>query len=232
MEHQFHLVRISSNAKLGGLPASTTSSDSCPDNCSYRAGGGCYGESGPISIHWRQVDDRSRGVNLETFCEQVRRLPKFQLWRHNQVGDLPGDGTLIDQLALHKLVSANRGRKGFTFTHYDPRLPDNANAIAYANKHGFTVNLSAESLHEVDEFVATGAGPVVTALPADATRTVLTPDHHRVTVCPASIRDDVTCAQCAMCADPDRSTVIGFPAHGTGKARVERVFWAKQAELA
>jgi len=56
MEHRFHLVRISANRKLGGIPASTTSRSSCPDNCSYK-GSGCYGDGGPISMHWKAVSE-------------------------------------------------------------------------------------------------------------------------------------------------------------------------------
>ena len=96
MAHQYHLTRISGNRKLGGLPASTTSSDSCPDACSYRNGEGCYGDGGPVALHWRAVSERRRGVPLGDFVAQVRQLPKYQLWRHNQVGDLPGDGKRID----------------------------------------------------------------------------------------------------------------------------------------
>ncbi len=226
-DHQFHLVRISTNAKLGGLPASTTSSDSCPNNCSYRDNG-CYGDSGPLSIHWGAVDKRKRGDDLSTFCAKIKALPKYQLWRHNQVGDLPGDGLRVNQPALHKIVSANRGKKGFTFTHYSPLLPENAEAIKYANKMGFTINVSAETLQEADVYVDLKVGPVVVALPASARRHTQTPAGHEVKVCPATLSTSTTCATCAMCADPDRKTVIGFPAHGSGKAKVEKVFFSKQ----
>ena len=228
MEHQFHFVRMSSNAKLGGLPASTTSGDSCPERCSFRSGNGCYGESGPLSIHWTAVNARKRGGSLDEFCKSVKALPRFQLWRHNQVGDLPGDGVSIDGAALRKIVKANKGKKGFTFTHYDPVDPDNAEAIRWANEDGFTVNLSAETLEEVDLFVSLGVGPVVVALPATADKPIRTAGGNRITICPASLKN-TTCAQCAMCADPNRKSVIGFPSHGSGKAKVERVFWAKQA---
>lgn len=231
MEHQYHLVRISSNRKLGGIPATTTSSSSCPQRCSYRDGGGCYGESGPVYLHWKKVDEGSRSVPLDTLCEQIKMLPKFQLWRHNQVGDLPGDGITINVAQLRKLVRANTGRHGFTFTHYDPFDPKNAAAVREANERGFTVNLSAESLEEADQFKRLGVGPVVVALPVDAPRTMRTPGGFKVAGCPA-VFADATCSTCAMCADPKRTAIIGFPAHGTGKAKVERVFWAKSEAAA
>lgn len=228
MGHQFHFVRMSSNAKLGGIPATTTSGDSCPSRCSFRDGNGCYGEAGPLFLHWREVNARKRGGTLAEFCRSIKSLPKHQLWRHNQVGDLPGDGVTIDAAALAKIVRANTGKHGFTFTHYDPTDPDNAEAIRQANDSGFTVNLSAESLEEVDQFLSLGVGPVVVALPADADKPIRTRAGNRVTICPASLKN-TTCAQCGMCAEPDRKHAIGFPSHGSGKAKVERVFWAKQA---
>lgn len=227
MAHQYHLTRISGNRKLGGLPASTTSSDSCPDACSYRNGEGCYGDGGPVALHWRAVSERRRGVPLGDFVAQVRQLPKYQLWRHNQVGDLPGDGKRIDTAALEQIVKANKGKKGFTFTHYSPNDPVNAEAIDKANEAGFAINLSAETLAQADEFAELFVAPVVVVLPADATRNRKTPGGRTVTVCPASIRDDVTCAHCAMCAETQRNHIIGFPAHGSGKAKVEKIFWAK-----
>lgn len=229
MTHQYHLTRISGNRKLGGLPASTTSSDTCPVNCSFRDGGGCYGDGGPVALHWRAVSERRRGVDLDTFCAQIKMLPRFQLWRHNQVGDLPGDGHRIDGTALRKIVQANRGKKGFTFTHYSPLDADNARAVVYANAFGFTVNLSAENLAQADVYAA--LGPTVVVLPEAATKNLRTPAGRKVVVCPASVSNQ-TCAQCAMCADSERTHIIGFPAHGSGAKKVEKVFWAKQLETA
>lgn len=227
MEHRFHLVRISANRKLGGIPASTTSRSSCPDNCSYK-GSGCYGDGGPISMHWKAVSEGPRGDDLKTFCSKVKQLPKFQLWRHNQVGDLPGKDGVLNAEQVHQLISANRGKKGFTFTHYNPDNPDNANLIALCNAKGFTVNLSAETLAQADHFMSLGIAPVAMALPADAMRNRVTPAGHTVKVCPATV-SDTTCALCAMCADPKRKTIIGFPAHGSGAKKVERIFFSNQA---
>jgi len=71
------------------------------------------------------------------------------LWRHNEAGDLPGEGDDIDVPKLRALVQANRGKRGFTYTH-KPVLdnPQNAVAIKCANQNGFTVNLSADSIEE------------------------------------------------------------------------------------
>lgn len=177
-------------------------------------------------MHWKDVSEGDRGVPLDEFCEQVKLLPKRSLWRHNQAGDLPGDGAAIDQESLRKIVAANRGRHGFTYTHFAPA--PNAEAIRHANENGFTINLSAETLKEADEFHALGIAPVVVVLPIDAKDNFQTPAGNTVVVCPASI-SDTTCALCGVCAVASRKSIIGFPAHGTYKAKAQKVFFATKA---
>lgn len=230
MQHRYHLTRLSTNMKLGGIPASTSSRSTCPDRCSLKKSG-CYGDAGPISIHWDAVSSGRRGTDFDTHCEQVRRLPISQLWRAWQVGDFPGNAKLMDQEKVRKLVKANKGRKAFSFTHYNPREVENAALVKYANSEGFTINLSAETLEEADEFVELGVGPVVVLLPADQTENLTTPAGNHVIVCPASL-GNTTCALCAICAVPTRKSVVGFPAHGTSKKKVEKVFWAQALQPA
>lgn len=225
MNHVYQLVRLSANSKLGGLPASVTSDSTCPTRCSLR-GNGCYAETGHSGINFRAVSAGRRGGNLEEFCSAVRLLPRRALWRHNQAGDLPGDGRKINTEDLGRIVHANRGRHGFTYTHYGVDIPENATAIQNANQQGFTINLSAETLREADEYVALGIAPVVVILPVGQEDSLLTPAGNTVTVCPA-VTGDSTCATCAVCAVADRKSIIGFPAHSRGKKLVEMVFYAR-----
>jgi hypothetical protein len=164
------------------------------------------------------VSDGARGTDWATFCTSIASLPDGQLWRHNQAGDLPGDGHTVDPAALGALVHANRGRRGFTYSHYR----DNASLawIRHANAWGFTVNLSANNLADADTLADTGAGPVVCVLPSDASENTRTPGGRRVVVCPATQRDDVSCATCQLC-QRQRDTIVGFPAHGTRKRVID-----------
>jgi hypothetical protein len=214
-----HLTLKSDNTKTGPIPVSITTREACPSDCAFR-NNGCYAESGPIGIHWRAVTQGERGMGWEMFCDAVATLPPDQLWRHNAAGDLPGNGTDIDELALERLVDANWGRRGFTYTHYRP-TQHNADAISRANIQGFTVNLSANTLQEADTFADMGIAPVVTVLPRDQRENVKTPRGRTVVVCPAVTRDDVSCATCQLCARVGRETIVGFPAHGTGAKKVE-----------
>jgi len=209
-----HLTRVSSNAKTGPIPVSTTERKSCPVRCPHM-NAGCYADSGPLALHWNKIP--YRGMPWEDFCEAIAALPAGTLWRHNQAGDLPGDGAdRIDGPALMDLVEANLGRRGFTYTHYDPTKGDNAYWIAAANAMGFTINLSADTLEQADAYAALGIGPVVVVLPSYTSAHGMTPEGRTVAVCPATQTEGVSCATCQICAK-QRQAIIGFPAHGSRK---------------
>ena len=213
---QVHLTLKSANVKTGPIPVSTTAKQSCPTDCAMRAG--CYASSGPLALHWSAVSNGTRGTDWATFTGQIAALPDGQLWRHNQAGDLPGDGTTVDPIRLGQLVAANIGRRGFTYSHY--RDGASLSWIKTANEHGFTVNLSANDLTDADALAETGAGPVVVVLPSTQTENTTTPAGRRVVVCPATQRDDVSCATCQLC-QRQRPAIVGFPAHGTKKRVID-----------
>lgn len=221
MEIKYHLTSVSSNSKTGPIPVSTTSRNSCPEACELK-GSGCYAESGPLRLHWDAVG-ADRGYDLDKFCNEISKLPKRQLWRYGQAGDLPGDGINIDTESLVKIVQANKGRSGFAFTHYPPTA-DNAQAIAAANQAGFTINLSADDLEEADELAELAIGPVVVLLPEDQKTPVKTAGGRLVIVCPATVTKDVDCSVCGICAK-QRKAIVGFPVHGTSKRKAAQVFF-------
>lgn len=218
-----HLTLKSANAKTGPIPVSTTSALSCSDTCPFKDNG-CYAESGPLALHWRAVTAGERGLTWPEFCDAIAQLPDGQLWRHNQAGDLPGIGDYINPAAMQLLIDANKGRRGFTYTH-KPTTPENLELIRAANAAGFTVNLSANNLAHADILADTGAGPVVTVLPTNAPAKMMTPAGRPVITCPAQTRDDVSCADCQLCARADRPTIIGFLAHGTGAKKAEKIYF-------
>lgn len=217
-DYRVHLTLKSRNEKTGPIPVSTTTQDTCPTACPL-ADKGCYAKGGPLAIHWKSVTEGKAGVAWREFTSAIAALPQGILWRHNQAGDLPGNRAKIDRGALDQLVTANTGKRGFTYTHYSP-TPDNAAAIADANARGFTVNLSANSPAHADRLAALNIAPVVTVLPASVdgneTRTLATPEGRTIAVCPATYRD-TSCAECKLCAVRDRNVIVGFPAHGASK---------------
>ena len=227
MSHTFHLTPVSSNKKVGPIPVTTSSRSTCPDVCPLKANG-CYPEYGPLKIHWDAVSSGKRGGSLDDLCTQIKTLPKGQLFRFWQAGDFPGDGKALDTSSMLALIRANQGRRGFGYSHYDPTVEHNANLIRSANERGLTINLSANNLEHADQLADTGAGPVVTILPMDAPRTLKTPAGRHVAVCPAEYTDGLNCARCGVCAVEQRKTIIGFRAHGSGKAKAQKVFMMRQ----
>lgn len=212
------LVLESGNRKTGPIPVSMTSARTCPKSCAYY-GAGCYAEQHILAIHWRRLSDGKGGLTWDEFCEAIRKLPEGQLWRHNEAGDLPGDDDEIDREALRKLVEANRGKRGFTYTH-KPLTRRNAAAIRYALRNGFCVNISADSPADADAAMDAGL-PAVLVLPEDvSTKGNRTPKGRPITVCPAVGREGVTCATCKLCAIPNRKSPVGFPAHGDRRSLI------------
>jgi hypothetical protein len=174
-------------------------------------------------LFWKKVSRGEAGLSWHAFVDKVRALPDGQVWRHNQAGDLPGIGDTINGGFLDELVSANKGKRGFTYTHKPPQRGKNAAAIARANEGGFTVNLSADTLPEADTLAGLAIGPVVVVLPSDVTENTATPEGRKVVICPAVTREGVTCSTCKLCAWKDRKVIIGFPAHGTGAKKASVV---------
>jgi hypothetical protein len=225
-------TRKSGNEKTGPIPVSMSLRSTCPDACSFKGTDengklrGCYAEGWPMRVHWDAVE--SKGVDWQTFCSLIEALPADQFWRHNQAGDLPGDNDAIDWSAMLELVEANRGKQGFTYTH----KPGAREALSVVNRNGFTVNVSCDSLEQVDREVEARYGnPLVVVLPElekgeSEPKVTLTPAGNRVVTCPAQWRD-TSCAECKLCAVADRDYVIGFRAHGIAHRRVTNLVSAK-----
>jgi hypothetical protein len=219
------------NKKTGPIPVSTTTAKTCPPSCPFNNKNGCYAESGPVAIHWKKITSGERGVNWKEFCQQVSELPDGQLWRHNQAGDLGGEGEIINERQLALLVKANKNKRGFTFTHKsvigsneEKTIKNNRELIRRANKNGFTINVSANNLRDADDKADLNIGPVVSVLPSEVkNKTLFTPKGRKVIVCPATYKDGMDCSKCRLCSIATRSVIIGFPAHGAMKGRVDKV---------
>ncbi len=217
----FHMTRKSSNKKTGRIPVTTSGKQTCPDTCPLKDSG-CYAKYSHLGIHWDKVTAGERGTDWAGLCDAVEQLPAGQLWRHNQAGDLPHRNGLIDHMALGYLIKANKGKRGFTYTHHKPRS-HNVNLIRYTNDvTDFTINMSADNLDMADEYQRNGL-PTVVILPADAPKVTTTPQRNKVVRCPANPDRGITCESCGLCAKSKRDYIIGFPAHGTGKAKTEAV---------
>jgi len=215
-----HYKEVSGNSQTGGIPVTTSEKSTCPPTCPLM-GNGCYGEGGPIKMHWDKVSSGERAITWDKMCDHIRRIPARALWRHDVVGDFPHTNGVIDAGKVDKLVKANGNSAGFTYTHHDPVV--NAAVIKDCNDRGFTVNLSANNARQADEYIDMKIGPVVTVLPIDAAKVSHTPNGHKIVKCPAKGDGNITCKRCGLCARSNRDYIIGFPAHGARKAKAHIV---------
>jgi hypothetical protein len=245
MNTSYTFTRKSRNEKTGPIPVTTSSAITCPSACPLR-GAGCYAEHGNLGMIWRALTKTRAGrkfkngvakvkaINWNELIANVMALPADTLWRHNQAGDLPGQSNLIDCDAVAELVKANHGKRGFTYTHKPP-VRANRDVIAWANRQGFTINLSANSLAHADQLAELDIAPVVTVLPmreigidanvdlSAAVHATITPAGRKVVECPATYRDDITCADCQLCQRQTRKVIVGFPAHGAAKRKATAI---------
>src|SRR5271163_2806560 len=140
---RFGLTLASTNRKTGPIPVATSPSDTCPSTCALLTKG-CYAKTGPMRLYWNRVD--KMGMDFKSFLAAIRKLPRRQLWRYGQAGDLPTSPGDIRELAY-----ANAGRPVLVFTHH--RAPQVIEVLKEVARHGFPVNLSAETTAEADELV-------------------------------------------------------------------------------
>lgn len=225
----FVLNPVSGNTKTGPMPVSTSNSNTCPDACPIKVKG-CYAKYGPVGMHWRKLDagESKNAATWPEFVKQVKQIARGSLWRHNQAGDLNGIDNEIDGLTFGQLVAANKGKRGFTYTHYPVigegwKEQGNRNLIANANANGFTVNMSGNDVNHADKLKALNVGPVVVIMPRDAEKVSTTPAGNKVVICPAENTDKVNCLKCGLCQDAKRDYIIGFRAHGTAAKTVELI---------
>jgi hypothetical protein len=217
---KYHLTLKSANSKTGPMAVSTTAKASCPDKCPLKKAG-CFADGGPLQLHWEQVSQGKRGVEFDDFLLQLAALKKGAEYRHNQAGDLPpkeDEQDTIDAVKLAALAAVVKLRKlrAFTYTHY-PVIDNETNqqAIKAANDSGFTINLSANNISEVDPLLVLNVAPVAVIMPLSAPKVSFTAAGNKIVICPAQTNAKTTCVDCMLCQKSDRSFSIGFYPHGT-----------------
>jgi len=220
MDINVQFIAKSSNSKTGSIPVTNSDRHSCPDSCKLKDNG-CYASAGYYTrLNWDKVTCGDRGGNWDSLCKSIASLKPGTLWRHNVSGDLPHNNQLIDDRKLYKLIAANRGKNGFTYTHHSMESKRNRLAIESSNHNGFTINLSADNPGDADKLMALNIAPVCSIVPITSTNNFITKAGNKVIICPATIKDNITCKTCKMCSYPERKTIIGFPAHGATKAKI------------
>lgn len=222
----YHLTAKSSNAKTGPIAVTTSSADTCPTTCPFNNGGGCYAASGPLKLHWDKVTAGQRGGDWLALQDSIvaAKLKPGSLLRHNQAGDLPHQGGILNWTVIQYLYTIFTAAKlrAFTYTHHR-QTEYNLQVVADCNAAGFTVNLSCDTESRAAEMHKQGF-PSVCVTPKYDQRKSWQVDGVNFLTCPAQLRDGVTCQTCQLCSVADRPVVLAFRAHGSGARKVsERV---------
>jgi len=239
----FHLTPKSGNEKCGPIGVSTSSRATCSMTCPFHPdnGGGCYADAGyHLRNHWNLVTSGARGLPFNDFLDQIRKLKPDTYFRHNQAGDcVLDDMGNISLKFLNGILDAIKHLKAsWTYTHHKIESQINIDRIKKANKEGFTINVSTESLTELDktlnrDLVGVVVIPSINNPDIEAyevleegkskpttyykqVNKITTPEGNRVVVCPAQTRPNVTCKTCGLCSRADRKFSLAFITHGTG----------------
>lgn len=211
--------RKTGNTKLGNIPVTRSPQQNCPDTCSLK-NNGCYAELSWLGVAWKK--DIDKGISFNELIKNIKSIKKGKLWRHNEAGDISHINGNIIEAELNEIILANKGKQGFTYTHHKPNQ-HNSPLIKNSNDNGFTINLSAENNNMVDEYISLGIGPVVTILPIDSKKVTYTKNGNKIVRCPNTNNSTIKCEDCKLCYIADRKYVIGFPAHGVRKNKVEKI---------
>ena len=188
---------------------------SCPVSCAL-LNAGCYAQSGPVALQQR---GRVGSDDGSIYRDAVLALPVGAIVRLHVSGDvmLPVSefgSMVVDVAYLDAIVAVAHERPDITFYGYTHawRLIDRSRYVWPSN---LTLNASADTVADAREAVALG-WPTTTVVASD---TAWRRDGDLV-VCPNQTVG-LSCAQCMLCAKPERKLTVAFKAHGTGKRRVD-----------
>ncbi len=211
----------SSNKKTGPMPQCYVHRNTCPTVCPLRNYHGCYGDSPRTNLVWRRLD-RGEGITWNELCNKVSSLR--ELWRYGVIGDLPGKNYHINTRLMMQLCDANDYNQCMTYTHkWMQNHAINILKIKRINDRGITVNLSANTMHDVDDLVYLGLPITIMTKEypkyylCHETTIVQTPKLNRVMLC-RHYTHGMQCIDCGLCSRVHRIP-IGLPVHGTFRKR-------------
>jgi hypothetical protein len=228
-DYMFIAAHKSGNSKLGQLASVYAPWSTCPPACPLMSM--CYARKGLCGLVAKKYAHSSFADMLDGITSVHEGLP----WRWGVLGDLPGIGNVITRDKLKALVARNEHRLGFTYTH-KPLSRKNVELIKWANTQGFTINVSVESLAQVDAMNALGL-PCATVVPSSLGdwRHLKTNAGALIIRCPAEYAK-TQCATCGgsrgpLCARSARGFAIGLTSHGNCRMRLDRMLLLEKNDV-
>lgn len=222
MLHNVHLVAISSNSKIGPMPATYRGRETCPTDCAF-LNNGCYGDGRIFGLAHKYASS----LTIDKAREILRRArADARYLRDRVVGDLVNSRGLFDMHYVRAIARLARehGLTVFGYTHAWRML--SRDDVAAIRATGYVMNASCETVEDVRHAISLGMPTVITN---DNVPEGLTVDGKRIITCPQQIRANVTCASCGLCAKPERKVIIRFLVHGGGKKRARAAIASREA---
>jgi hypothetical protein len=213
---KFKLSLCADNKKTGPIPLVSSSKTTCPISCPLKDV--CYAKFGHASIQWNNVE--RLGGSYKKILQKIAKFPKNTLWRFGVYGDFYGNGRILNFQKMKDLVKANLGKRGYGYTHYSAKNKQNYEVIKFANRNGFTLNLSADNLNQADEYFDLGIAPVVVIVKSDVRKDFKTPKGRKVVICKS--HEGKQCWTCGICAKRNHP-IVAFPAHGVKKRKIDEM---------
>jgi hypothetical protein len=224
----------SNNVKLGRNVRTTyrvvgaaANGGTCPSTCAMLQNKACYAMYGHVNFAAK------RGVRADDDATRLRAwltlMPRDKRVRHHVSGDFmknvaEEDGApareVVDTEYVTAMLEGHAARPdvvGWTYTHAHAQLdPALLNSVPT-----LTVNASCDSHEELQRALKAG-WPAVLSVAEDAEDHVLDlgGERVRIRICPAQTNEGMVCSACMLCAKTDRSQVIGFRMHGSGRKRL------------
>lgn len=208
----------SDNEKTGNVPTAWVgptiqeahaSCSGCPQRDK-----GCYALYGTPRMALASVGRaaaRGKDYTLKTAIRTARRSARMV--RYTAIGD----GGRVPRAVADDIVATVRAA-GLQLVGYTHHWREQEVAEAWRGR----LMASSDTLSDADEAIAAGWRTAV-VLPEGAGDTA-TPNGHTVKVCPAiKTNNRVTCNDCRLCDASRRGPIIGFPAHGSGKAAASAI---------
>jgi hypothetical protein len=212
------------NRKLGQMASIYAPKATCPPQCPLMAV--CYARHGLCAMVAARYATQCFGEVLDGITSVHEGLP----WRWGTLGDLPGVGDAIDESKLRAIIARNEHRLGYAYTH-KPLTPRNLSLIQLANMQGFTINVSVESLSQVDAMNVLGLPcTVVVSSHMGSWRKIKTEAGSLILRCPAEY-SKIQCITCGgsqgpLCSRRNRKYAIGLTSHGSCRQRLDRMLEA------
>lgn len=212
-------VSRSNNAKIGDAAVTYAAQGSCPSDCVFKDGGGCYAENGRLFAGVTQkLNASAAGMTPEEIAaaealaiDGMEVVPGRPMRLHT-VGDCSTDeAALIVASAAHRYV-ARGGGPVWTYTHA-------WRSVKRRSWRDVNVFASCETAADVNDARVRGYASAIVVPKFDTDRLFLMDQGVAVIPCPAQTRHR-TCTDCRLCMDEDArfsdGVTIGFEVHGTG----------------